>query len=111
MKHPYPAGGVDDRLEYVIQPNSLLVKKGTVVVFMNWGAYQAKVIFKDLEACKLAFDAAEGFELDETKKCFVARIVANGGTKSVKFNKKGTYEYEVEWYKRPEPSRGKIIVY
>ena len=111
MKHPYQAAAVDNELEYVIQPENLLIEKGTVVVFANWGAFEAEVKFDDVKSCQIAFDAAEGFKLDKEKECFLARIVPNGGTKSIKFTEKGTYKYKVHWYKRPQPSTGKIIVY
>jgi len=79
-----------------LEPDRLTVSPGSVVIWNNWArAYEVKIIFKEGKICADVTDAESGFKLD-AKNCFVTTWIKLGGTTSLRFNEKGTYEYIVE---------------
>lgn len=110
MKDPRTGPGAG-QLEYLVQPETLLIHKGTTVVFANSGVFQVGVIFEEGKTCQVGTKAAEGFKYDKATNCYQALIMPNGGTRSLRFLEKGVYEYRVAWGDRPQESKAKIIVY
>jgi plastocyanin len=79
-----------------IEPETLWVKKGTVVIWVNAARSTdcLKILFEDGKKCEDVTDAPSGF-LSEGP-CYVTSWVTFGGTSSLKFNELGTYDYFVE---------------
>ena len=78
-----------------IEPNSLLVPKGTCVIWSNWiRAQEVKIVFDDGKKCEDVTDAATGFKLD-AENCYVASFVSQGGTSSLRFTEEGRFKYTV----------------
>jgi len=79
-----------------LEPQMMTVSPGTVIIWNNWArAYEVKIIFKEGKVCADVTDAESGFKLD-AQNCFVTTWIKLGGTTSLRFNEKGTYEYIVE---------------
>jgi hypothetical protein len=110
MKNP-DTSATATQLAHLIDPEILLINQGTIVVWANSGLFQVGVSFEEGKTCQVATKAAEGFQLDKASACYTTVILPNGGTRSLKFLEKGTYEYKVTWGDLPKESRGKIIVY
>jgi plastocyanin len=105
------AAGTSYQIPFLIEPETLSVRKGTIVVFANDGIHEVGVIFEEGKTCQSVTKAAEGFKLDAATACYKAVVMANGGTESLRFMEPGVYEYKVTWGDRPQASRGKIVVY
>lgn len=90
-------GGVAGNLkELRVEPETLLVRKGTVVVWVNWArGAEVKVIFEEGKVCNDVTKGQTGFKLNN-KNCFVTSWVSMGGTSSLQFNEVGTFKYMVE---------------
>lgn len=81
--------------ELRIEPNTLLVPKGTCVIWSNWiKAQEVKIVFEEGKKCEDVTDAPTGFKLD-AHNCYVASFVSPGGTSSLRFTEEGTFKYEV----------------
>jgi hypothetical protein len=107
------AQGRSYQIPFNVEPEILVIDKGTVVIWTLFGAHHAKVLFQDGKKCDAATDAPVGFELDsETAPgCYASALVPNGGTASLKFKETGVYEYSVEWANFPQKTRAKIVVH
>jgi len=104
-------GGLTSQMAYLIEPEILTIKQGTIVVWANSGVFEIEVTFEEGKTCQLATKAAEGFELDKAKVCYTTVVMPNGGKRSQRFLEKGVYEYRVRWGDLLQKSRGKIVVY
>jgi len=106
------AAGESYQIPFLVEPEILTVRPGTVVVWVNDGAYEVSVSFDDAKKCQGATrDPGGDFKLDEAQTCLLTVVMANGGTKSLKFADKGVYEYKVKWANQPKEYRGKVVVY
>lgn len=80
----------------VIEPETLRVPKGTVVVWSNGvRSPNIKIIFENGKGCAEVTEAPMGFKLDD-KLCFVTSWLPYGGTSSLLFNHAGVFDYEVK---------------
>jgi len=80
-----------------ISPETLRIKKGDCVVWMNWThGEDVKVIFKEGKRCQDMTKSAVGFRMDWSS-CYVTDYLDYGRTSSLVFNEAGTFKYEVEF--------------
>lgn len=80
-----------------IEPETVLIAKGDVVVWLNWAkAREVKVVFEEGKVCEDVTEAALVFKLDPAKQCFVTSWIPLGGTSSLRFVQNGRYRYVVE---------------
>jgi len=87
-----------------ISPETLRIKKGDCVVWMNWThGEDVKVIFKEGKPCQDMTKSAVGFRMDWSG-CYVTDYLDYGRTSSLVFNEAGTFKYEVEF--RPTSPTG-----
>lgn len=94
-----------------IEPKELWVRPGTVVVFVNWGRTEIAISFPKGKECGEATTAALGFKYKSEKGCLITeQYVPYGGTTSMKFEKIGTYDYEIEFIGRKLIEKGTIKV-
>jgi plastocyanin len=106
-----------------IEPNTLVISKGTCVVWVNFvAADEVTVSFKEGNKClsavspvKKAKTPAEAeiykaWKLDKVKDCFVTSFVTEGQTSSLVFSQPGTYNYEVQVAGKGQPATGQIVV-
>ncbi len=79
-----------------LEPPTLTVSKGAVVVWLNWARTVecVKVSFQEGKKCDDVTDAPTGFEM--TGGCYVTSWITFGGTSSLRFTDPGTYTYTVE---------------
>ena len=107
------AQGRSYQIPFNVEPENLLIRKDSVVVWALFGAHHAQVVFLDGKKCETATEAPVGFELDSggAKACYRGVLIPNGGTASLKFKNEGVYEYEVQWENHPQPTRAKVIVH
>jgi len=79
-----------------IEPETLWVKKGTVVIWVNSARSTdcLKILFEDGKKCEDVTDSPSGFLAEGP--CYVTSWVTFGGTSSLKFNELGTYDYFVD---------------
>ena len=79
-----------------IEPATLQISKGGVVVWNNWAkTSEVKIIFEEGKICQDVTAAPMGFTLD-AKQCFVTTWTPLGGTSSLRFTQAGKYRYVVE---------------
>jgi len=87
-------GVVIDTESIRLEPQTLLIPKGTVVVWNNWViASEVKIVFKEGKQCQNSTNADTGFGLD-AKNRYVS-VILEGRTASLRFTTKGTYRYFV----------------
>jgi hypothetical protein len=99
-----------DLSKIIIEPQNLLINKGTVVLWMNWvKAGDVQIKFEDGKTCDDVTDAPSQFKMD-IKGCYVTSWIKMGGTSSLQFNKKGTFKYTVERNDQGLKSTGTIVV-
>jgi hypothetical protein len=95
-----------------IEPPTLTVTKGGVVIWLNWArtAECVKVIFEEGKKCEDVTDSPTGFQAEGP--CYVTTWITLGGTSSLKFNESGTYTYTVEAKAGAESYKetGRIVV-
>ncbi len=95
-----------------LEPPTLTVNKGGVVVWLNWARNVecVQVSFEEGKKCSDVTDAPTGFEMVEG--CYVTSWITFGGTSSLRFKDPGTYTYTVEAKTGGEVRRetGKILV-
>ena len=91
-----------------ISPETLRIKKGDCVVWMNWThGEDVKVIFKEGKRCQDMTKSAVGFRMDWSS-CYVTDYLDYGRTSSLVFNEAGTFKYEVEF--RPTSPTGAVRI-
>lgn len=79
-----------------LEPETLRVGPGSVVVWNNWArASEVKIIFEEGKLCQNVTEASMGFKLD-AKQCYVTQWTPLGGTSSLRFIERGNYKYAVE---------------
>lgn len=101
-------GTVGDTQSIRLEPQELLISKGTVVIWNNWAiGSEVKVVFGDGKKCQNSTNADTGFGLD-SKNRYVS-VILEGRTASLRFIEKGTYKYIVEAGSQIK-QRGVIIV-
>jgi hypothetical protein len=95
-----------------LEPPTMTVSKGAVVVWLNWArsAECVQVSFEDGKKCDDVTDAPTGFEMADG--CYVTSWITFGGTSSLRFNETGTYTYTVSAKTGGETRKetGKILV-
>lgn len=95
-----------------LEPPTMTVSKGAVVVWLNWARSVecVQVSFEDGKKCDDVTDAPTGFEM--SSGCYVTSWITFGGTSSLRFNEPGTYIYTVEAKTGGETRKetGKILV-
>ena len=95
-----------------LEPPTLTISKGAVVVWLNWArsAECVQVSFEDGKKCADVTDAPTGFGMADN--CYVTSWITFGGTSSLRFNEPGTYTYTVEAKTGGETRKetGKILV-
>jgi plastocyanin len=85
-----------------ISPETLRVKKGDCVVWINWTRGEdVKVIFKEGKRCQDMTKSSMGFRMD-WNGCYITDYLDFGRTSSLLFDQAGTFNYEVEF--RPTSS-------
>lgn len=95
--------------EIYLEPETAAVSKGTCIIWTNWvGAASVTVNFEDGKKCEDVTLAPVGFELKETN-CYVTSSIPLGGTSSLRFSEKGSYEYSVK-SSSGASVRGRIVV-
>ena len=91
-----------------LEPDVVTIKGGGIVIWANWAlASKTKVVFEKGKMCSDVTESPMGFTMD-AKECYVT-WVPFGGTASLKFNERGTYNYFVETGKGVKSS-GRIDV-
>jgi plastocyanin len=106
-----------------IEPEKLVISKGTCVVWVNFvAADEITVSFREGKKClsavsplkkaKTPGEAAiyKGWKLDEAKDCFVTSFITEGQTSSLIFSQPGTYKYEVQVAGKGQPVTGQLVV-
>lgn len=80
-----------------ISPETLHIKKGDCVVWMNWThGEDLKVVFKEGKRCQDMTKSPVGFKMD-WRGCYVTDYLDFGTTSSLVFDQAGTFKYEVEF--------------
>lgn len=107
-----PTGASELTKPIRLEPPTLTIEKGGVVVWLNWArsAECIKVSFEDGKKCADVTDAPTGFEM--SSGCYVTSWITFGGTSSLRFNEPGTFTYTVEAKTGGEVRKetGKILV-
>ena len=103
--HGYAYPGKNVRIE----PDTIWAAQGTCVVWVNLARNQIRIVFEDGKKCADVTDAPTGFSLD-AKSCYVTTFLPLGGTSSLRFSEKGTFDYVVEAFGGEVKEKGKIIV-
>jgi hypothetical protein len=95
-----------------LEPPTLTVSKGGVVVWLNWARSVecVQVSFEDGKKCDDVTEAPTGFEM--SSGCYVTSWITFGGTSSLRFNEPGTYTYTIEAKTGGQTRKetGKIVV-
>ena len=79
-----------------LKPQDLWISKGDIVIWNNLARTpMVQIVFKEGKTCQKVTSAPTGFKLDKTQECYVTEPIIFGGTASLRFNEKGTYEYLV----------------
>ena len=95
--------------EIFIEPETLWVTEGTIVVWVNQGpAEEVKVVFEDGTTCQKLTDAGTAHSLQEG--CYITTWIPLGGTTSLRFNESGDLNYTV-FSTSGIKGKGKIIVH
>jgi len=85
----------DGSKEVYIEPDTLWITEGTIVVWVNQGpAEEVKVVFEDGTNCQKLTDAGTAYSLKDG--CYVTTWIPLGGTTSLRFNESGDLIYTVE---------------
>ena len=80
-----------------ISPETLRIKKGDCVVWINWTrAEDVKIIFKEGKRCQDMTKSSVGFKMD-WNSCYITDYLDFGRTSSLLFDQAGTFKYEVEF--------------
>ncbi len=93
-----------------ISPETLRIKKGDCVVWINWtNTDDVKIIFKEGKKCQDMTKSPMGFRMD-WNSCYVTDYLDFGRTSSLLFDQAGTFKYEVEFKARTggEPTGPRI---
>lgn len=104
--------GADDKATLELDPPTLYVQSGSVVIWVNGVMNQEiQVNFKDGKACQ---DVAispkfKGFQLD-SKSCFVTTFMPYASTSSLQFTDVGTFEYEIITEDGKMTTKGQVVV-
>lgn len=104
--------GNDDKAALELDPPTLYVQSGSVVIWVNGVTNQeVKVVFKDGKACQ---DVAitpkfKGFQLD-SKSCFVTTFMPYASTSSLQFTDVGTFEYDIVTEDGKMSTKGQVVV-
>jgi len=86
-----------------ISPETLRIKKGDCVVWINWTRGEdVKVIFKEGKRCQDMTKSPVGFKMD-WNSCYVTDYLDFGRTSSMLFEQAGTFKYEVEFKPTSSP--------
>lgn len=97
----------------IIEPPTMTVSKGAVVMWLNWARNSecVQVSFEDGKTCDDASDAPSGFSM-KSDGCYVTSWITFGGTSSLRFTEPGTFTYTVEAKTAGEVRKttGKILV-
>lgn len=94
-----------------IEPKDIWVKPHTVIVWNNWGKTEVGITFKNGKECDDATVSAMNFTVEPGSGCLITQqYIPYGGTASLKFDKPGKYEYEVNFIERRVTETGVIIV-
>ena len=87
-----------------ISPETLRIKKGDCVVWINWTrAEDVKIIFKEGKKCQDMTKSPVGFKMD-WNSCYITDYLDFGRTSSLLFDQAGTFKYEVEFKPTSSPS-------
>ncbi len=87
-----------------ISPETLRVKKGDCVVWINWTRREdVKIIFKEGKRCQDMTKSPMGFKMDWSG-CYVTDYLDFGRTSSLLFDQAGTFKYEVEFKPTGSPT-------
>jgi len=93
-----------------VEPTTVFVEKGSCVVWFNRArADEVMVKFEEGKKCKDMTEAPAGFNMDKANNCYVTSWIPFGGTSSLRFIEKGTFDYVIETAKGTK-KEGKIIV-
>jgi hypothetical protein len=95
-----------------LDPKTLVINKGTCVVWFNRAAgSNVKIIFEEgKKVCEDVVEASMDFKLDENN-CFVtATYIPPFGTASLAFSKAGAHDYVVEVKGTATKIKGRINV-
>jgi hypothetical protein len=96
-----------------IEPPTMTVSKGAVVMWLNWSRNSecVQVVFEDGKTCEDGSDAPSGFAM-QANGCYVTSWITFGGTSSLRFTQPGTFTYTVEAKTGGEVRKatGKILV-
>ena len=80
-----------------ISPETLHIKKGDCVVWINWTrAEDVKITFKEGKRCQDMTKSPVGFKMD-WNSCYITDYLDFGRTSSLLFDQAGTFRYEVEF--------------
>jgi len=95
-----------------IEPTDIRVEKGTCVIwFNNTPGERIKIVFEDGQTCDEVTDASVDFKFDEKNKCFFTdAYIGPGGTASLRFKEKGTFDYTLEAETQDKKVNGRIYV-
>lgn len=95
-----------------LEPPTMTISKGGVVVWLNWARSVecVQVSFEEGKKCSDVTDAPTGFEM--TGGCYVTSWITFGGTSSLRFNEPGMYTYTITAKTAGEERKesGKILV-
>ena len=100
--------GYKTKLE--LDPPTISIAPNNCIVWFNRGmTIKARISFQDGKKCQAMTKGPSGFALDTPRNCYVTEYIPLGGTSSLTFNEKGTYNYEVETVEGLK-EKGAIIV-
>jgi hypothetical protein len=77
-----------------LEPETILVSQKDCVVWFSRAETEVQVIFADAKQCLDVTKAPSGF-ITDPQNCYVSTLIPFGGTSSLRFEKKGAYDYEV----------------
>lgn len=93
-----------------LEPDTLWISKGTCVIWNNvMRTDEIKVVFEEGKICQEKSEAPSGFKLDENN-CYASVWIPFGGTASLMFREKGTFEYMID-ARGGKKEKGQIIVH
>lgn len=94
----------------IIHPSAVTIAKGTCVIWVNWSTTtEVNIMFEQGKVCKDVVEASMDFKLDK-ENCFISNLILKkGGTASLVYEKKGSFDYAAK-PKEGGKTTGKIIV-
>jgi plastocyanin len=93
-----------------LEPNELLVGRGTTVVWSNMSQGEVKISFEKGLQCQKGTHAGLGWKLD-ARGCYITHYnIPSGGTTSAYFKAAGRYDYEVEYVGKNRKEKGFVEV-